>query len=238
MKAIEANNYSRLSVIVPVYNEAGTIIELVDRVRDSVPGAEVVVVNDGSTDETMSVLKTLKCEGIKIISVGQNRGKGFAVRRGIEAARGSIMVQIDSDLQFLPEEIPKLISPIFGNEADIVFGSRYICDSGATGANVSLLKRFGSYAVSGIVSLICGRNYTDIFAGFKAWRKDAMERISLAEDGFAYEAEIAIRARDKDIRIVELPIGYDRRKYGYSKLSILKEMFILPLKLLFLWFRT
>lgn len=219
--------YDFLSIIVPAYNEEGNIAELIKRVSGAVSGSEIIVIDDGSIDQTSVAAKNTNYPRLKVLKNNHNTGKGKAVKQGILAGSGKVMVQIDADLQFLPEEIPKLIRPILENEVDIVFGSRYLKGDKIENGSVSPIKRLASYVTSILVSLICLKHYADVFAGMKAWKSGVLQGLDLRIDNFGYEAEIAIMAKKRGYRVREVPISYKKRLFGKSKIKIIKDAFVI-----------
>lgn len=214
----------KISVIIATYNEEGNIGKSIESVRRVLPYAEIIVVDDGSTDQTVAEARYFESDLVKIIP-SIHKGKGGAVKTGIKAVSGSITVQIDADLQFLPEEIPLLLQPILEQKADIVFGSRYLRPSTIQKGSVSSIKRLASFVASSLVSLFCLKKYTDVFAGMKAWNSEVIRDIDLRIDNFGYEAEIAIMARKKNYRIMEIPVSYRKRLLGESKIKIIRDVF-------------
>ena len=218
----------KISIIIAAYNEEGNIGNTIKCVRAVLPEAEIIVVDDGSTDGTLRKARDTRDELVTVIASPANKGKGHAIRSGIDTASGTIMAQIDADLQFPAEGLPDLFSPIREGKADIVFGSRYL-DS-ATIRNieqgsVTFLKRLASAVVAALVSIICRQRYTDVFAGFKAWKADKIRDLDLQENGFTYEAEIAIKAHKKGFTVIEVPTRYSKRTSGDSKIKFLYHTF-------------
>ncbi len=212
----------KISIIVAAYNEQGNIGKAIKRVREVLPHAEIIIVNDGSTDQTLQEAQQFENQHTKIISYSPNCGKGYATRKGIEAATGSLMAQIDADLQFPPEGLPSLIQPIIERKADIVFGSRYLNSLvNIEKGSISFIKRLASYVMAGIISFVCGQRYTDVFAGFKAWKSDVIRKLDLQENDFTYEAEIAIKAKKYHYKVIEVPTNYKGRIGGKSKIKVL-----------------
>jgi glycosyltransferase involved in cell wall biosynthesis len=216
----------KLSILIATYNEEGNIGKALEHIKEIFPTAQIIVVDDGSSDQTVSEAKAFESESVKIIP-SLHSGKGGAVKTAIKMASGDIMVQIDADLQFPAEEIPVLLAPILEEKADIVFGSRYLRPSAIQPGSVSFIKRLASLFASGLVSLICLKRYTDVFAGMKAWKTQAIRDIDIRIDNFGYEAEIAIMARKKNYRIIEVPVSYRKRLAGESKIKIIRDIFII-----------
>ena len=220
--------HGKISIIIAAYNEEGTIVNTITSVRAVLPDAEIVVVDDGSLDDTSKKAMQIQDNLVKVIVSPRNEGKGHAIRTGINAASGAVMAQIDADLQFPAEGLPDLFRPLEHGRADIVFGSRYLnaetiraIEKGA----VTFLKRLASYVVAKIVSLICRQRYTDVFAGFKAWKAVVIRDLNLQENGFTYEAEIAIKAHKKGYKVLEVPTRYKKRITGESKIKFLYHSF-------------
>lgn len=221
----------RISILIAAYNEEGNIDKAIRKLSDALPSAEIVVVNDGSNDGTFIKANALGSDSVKVISV-EHGGKGSAIRRAVQEATGDVMVQIDADLQFPAEGIPNLIKPILEKKADIVFGSRYLGLSKIEKGSVTIIKRLASLIVAKIISCICRQRYTDVFAGFKAWTAKAIRDIDIRERGFAYEAEIAIKARRLGYSVIEIPTAYRRRIVGHSNISLLRHSIEIPWRIL------
>lgn len=211
-------DYKEVSVLIATYNEEGNIIQAVQAVRRSLPQAEIILADDGSQDKTLQQAKNLKDDSLKIISLS-HRGKGAAIRQAIKEAQGKILCQIDADLQFPAQGLTTLIEPLISDQADIVFGSRYLDKGLIEKGSIGRLKRLSSLILAKIISSSCGQRFTDVFAGFKAFKREAIKDLELKEDGFSYEAEIAIKAKRQGFRIIEVPTRYLKRKYGKSKIK-------------------
>lgn len=232
------HSYDYLSILIPTYNERKIISITIEEVRRALPGAEIVVVDDGSTDGTAAVVENIKIPEVRLIGSDKHRGKGSAVRHGIKHITRPLTAQIDADLQFLPQEIPNLLEPILANEADIVFGSRYLNAANIEKDSVAFPKRIASAITSILVSLICLRRYSDVFAGMKAWKTEVMRDIDLKIDNFGYEAEIAIIARKKKYRVVEVPVTYKKRIFGESKIKFVRDAVLVSKSILSAIFRA
>lgn len=197
-----------VSVILPAYNESKSIGQVLKNINRRY---EVIVVDDGSTDETADIARK---HGAKLISYGKNMGKGYALRRGIAVSRGSILVFLDGDGQHDPEDIPKLIVPLLAGKADIVLGMRMHRGAPARGFR-RLTNRLSALSVRAI----CGRSYNDVLSGFRAARRGVFSQLPLSKDGFETEIEFLINASFKQFRIAEVPIG-TRRVSRRSKLGV------------------
>ncbi|HYB43275.1 MAG TPA: glycosyltransferase family 2 protein [Candidatus Methylomirabilis sp.] len=208
-----------LSIIMPVYNEARTIREIVDRVmKAAVPaGRELIVVDDASRDSTPEVLADLAREhgdDIRILVHEVNRGKGAAIRTGIASARGDIVLIQDADLEYDPRDYPLLLEPILENQADVVFGNRF------HGGPHRVLY-FWHYAANRFLTLLTnvltGLNLSDMEVGYKVFRADVIRRVALKSDRFGFEPEITIKVARLGCRIYDVPIRYYGRTYAEGK---------------------
>lgn len=212
----------KISVVIPAYNEEKSIAQTISRVQNAVKGAEIIVVDDGSKDGTYEEARR---SGAIAVKHEKNLGKGGGFRTGIKAAKGEVIVQIDADCQFLPEEIPKLIEPIVKGEADVTLGSRFVKGAYIEPGSMTIRNRIGNYGASFITALACFRKITDIQAGFKAFKRDALSQLDFRENSFGYEPEVVILAAKKGYRIKEVPITYHIRRKGQSNIAFLRDVY-------------
>jgi glycosyltransferase involved in cell wall biosynthesis len=207
-----------LSVIVPAYNEAETIEQVLDRVLalgDLV--AEVIVVDDGSTDDTLAVARRVahRSPRVHVEALERNSGKTAAVARGIEVASAEIVVIQDADLEYDPAEIPAVIDPILRGEADVVYGSRFLV---RRAARVLYFYHFVANKVLTFLSnLLTNRNMTDIETCYKAMRSGVIKPLVLTSKGFGMEVEITALISKTHARTYEVPISYHGRTYAEGK---------------------
>jgi glycosyltransferase involved in cell wall biosynthesis len=206
----------KVSFLIPVYNEARTIAELVERVCELPFEKELIVIDDGSTDGTAAILDQLAKGRSEIQVLRQaNRGKGAAVRAGIPHISGDIAVIQDADLEYDPAEVPLLIAPIERGLADVVYGSRL------SGGRPQRAYLFWHMAGNKFLSLVTGLLYnttlTDMETGYKAFRADVLRSLDLRENDFAIEPEITAKICKQRLRIYELPISYYGRTYDEGK---------------------
>jgi glycosyltransferase involved in cell wall biosynthesis len=207
----------KVSFLVPVYNEERTLEEVVRRVESLPLDKQIVVVDDGSTDETPAILERLDEELDNLVTVRQpNRGKGAAVRRALAEADGDVVVIQDADMEYDPAEVPALIEPIERGVADAVYGSRL---SGGRPQRAYLFWHLvGNRFLSVVTGLLFNTTLSDMETGYKAFRTDVLRSLELREDDFGIEPEITGRlCRRKDLRIYELPIAYYGRTYAEGK---------------------
>ncbi len=206
----------KLSVIIPVYNEAGNIGPLVRRVRDVLkPGDELIVVDDGSSDGTPGEVDTSLCA---LIKHEVNKGKGAAMRTGIAAATGDVVVFIGGDGQDDPKEIPVLLKGI-EDGADYAIGSRFV--GGAkrySGEAIQPVNELGNKMLTWFINMFFGVSATDSQAEFKCIKTDLLKSLGLTSDRFEIETEMLARASRRGARIVEVPVHRYPREHGVSKL--------------------
>jgi glycosyltransferase involved in cell wall biosynthesis len=205
-----------ISFLIPVYNEASTIVELIARV-DALPlEKQFVIVDDGSTDGTGELLSALAVGRSDMQVTRQpNRGKGAAIRAAIPHLTGEISVIQDADLEYDPEEVPQLIAPLQRGVADVVFGSRL---SGGRPQRAYLFWHLvGNRFLSLLASVLYNTTLSDIETGYKAFRTEILRSLDLHEDSFAIEPEITAQVCKRHLRIYELPISYYGRTYAEGK---------------------
>jgi glycosyltransferase involved in cell wall biosynthesis len=206
-----------LSVVIPVYNERATIEEIVRRVHSIDIDKEILIVDDGSTDGTREVLEKLqqRYNGITVLHHDVNRGKGAALRTGFAAARGDVVVVQDADLEYNPQEYPKLLKPILDGRADVVYGSRFL------GGDEHRVLFFWHYVGNKLLTLLSNMftnlNLTDMETCYKMFRADVLKNIHIEEDQFGFEPEITAKVAHLGCRVYEVGISYSGRDYAQGK---------------------
>ena len=214
---LNGQNRMKLSIIIPVYNEEKTILGVIERakrVRLSV-SKEIIVVDDHSIDNTSSILKKNEDSNVKVLRHKKNYGKGMAVRTALNHATGDIILIQDADLEYSPEEYPKLIGPIL-NGAYVVYGTRL----GYIKKNVKdmyWLHYFGNKLLTLLTKIIYGSNITDMETGYKVFRKEVLSGIKLRARRFDFEPEITAKILKKGYSIVDVPISFNARKFEEGK---------------------
>jgi glycosyltransferase involved in cell wall biosynthesis len=206
----------RLSVIMPVYNEERTVAASIDRLRRLPLTIELICVDDGSSDGTRTVLERLKTKGFidTLILQPENRGKGAAVRRGIAAAAGDVIVIQDADLEYDPRDLTVLMEPIVDGRADVVYGSRFL---GGPHRVLYFWHRVGNGFLTLVSNMFTDLNLTDMETCYKMARADLMKSLPLKTERFGIEPELTARFAQARARIYEVPISYNGRTYAEGK---------------------
>ena len=206
----------RLSVVIPVYNELGTIKEIVSRVQAVDLEKEIIIVDDGSTDGTRELLQeiTLSHENIKVLYHDLNQGKGAALRTGFEGATGDIIIIQDADLEYDPREYPVLLEPILDGRADIVYGSRFL---GGPHRVLFFWHYLGNKFLTLLSNALTNLNLSDMETCYKVFRREVLSGIELKSNRFGFEPEFTAKVAKKGVRIYETPISYSGRTYAEGK---------------------
>jgi glycosyltransferase involved in cell wall biosynthesis len=206
----------RVSFLVPAYNEAATIVELLDRVSQLELEKQIVVVDDGSTDGTGELIEKWRSGREDVVFLRQeNRGKGAAVRAAIPHADGEICVIQDADLEYDPADVPALIEPIVRGSADVVFGSRL---SGGRPQRVYMFWHLvGNRFLSMLTNVLYNTTLSDMETGYKAFRTEILRSLDLHQNDFGIEPEITAKICKRKLRVYELPIAYYGRTYAEGK---------------------
>jgi glycosyltransferase involved in cell wall biosynthesis len=209
------HEYHLLSVIVPVYNERVTVAEVIRRIRavDVPVDVEVIVVDDGSSDGTDKVLSALGDSTVRTLTHPVNQGKGAAIRTGLGAARGDLVLVQDADLEYDPEDWPNLLEPILRGKAQVVYGSRF------TGQrkNMMPLHWMGNRFLSLVTNVLYSSTMSDMETCYKLFDRRVLEGITIESDKFDFEPEITAKVLRRGYRIYEVPISYAGREISEGK---------------------
>ena len=205
-----------ISVIIPAYNEERNISEVLRRIAKidwPLDGIETIVVDDGSTDDTLK--EAARFPFAKLVRHKKNQGKGAAIQTGVKASTGEVVVIQDADLEYPPEHIPQLVEPILTGEADIVFASRFIGNH--QGMTISHL--IGNRILSLAASFLYSVSITDVMTGHKAFRREILNSFKLESRGFGVEVEMTSKSFRYGWKFKEIPINYVYRSLGVSKIA-------------------
>jgi len=206
-----------VSIVIPCYNEVATLEQVVDSVlRSPMEPKEVIIVDDGSTDGTSELIRSeLEQRVARVIFHETNQGKGAALRSGFAVASGDVVVVQDADLEYDPRDYDNLLTPIVEGKADVVYGSRFI------GSEAHRVFFFWHYIVNRGLTLLSNvltnLNLTDMEIGYKAFRREVLQKISIEENGFGFEPEITAKIARLNCRIYEVGVSYSGRTYADGK---------------------
>jgi glycosyltransferase involved in cell wall biosynthesis len=209
---------ARVSLIVPALNEAATMEQVLRRLSELPWELEILVVDDGSTDDTAAIVERVAGDvpGVRLLRHETNRGKGAAVRTGIAASTGDIVAIQDADLEYDPVDLPKLLEPLFTERADVVYGTRL--RGGEPQRAHLFLHYLGNRFLSLLTNVLYNTTLSDMEVGYKAFRGELIRGLTLRSDSFAFEPEVTARVlRIKGIRLYEVPISYYGRTYEEGK---------------------
>lgn len=206
----------RTSIVIPVFNEADTIKALLARVAAVPVDKEIIVVDDFSTDGTRDVLATLDgSPGVRILFHEKNRGKGAALRTGFASATGDVVLIQDADLEYDPDEYPRLLQPFLDGKADVVYGSRF------SGGECHRVLYFWHYLGNRVLTLLSNvftnLNLTDMETCYKVFKREIIQGLTLEEDRFGFEPEVTAKIAGLNCRIYEVGISYSGRTYEEGK---------------------
>jgi glycosyltransferase involved in cell wall biosynthesis len=205
----------RLSVVMPCYNEAGTISEIVKRVLASPHTAELLIIDDGSTDGTRDLLGAFDDERVRVVLQPENLGKGAAIRRGFQEAEADFVIVQDADLEYDPVDYDLVLEPLLNEAADVVYGSRF--QSGRPRRVLYFWHSVGNRLLTLLSNMFTDLNLTDMETCFKAFRTEVVKSLDLREDRFGIEPEITAKVAAAGWRVWEVGISYSGRTYAEGK---------------------
>jgi glycosyltransferase involved in cell wall biosynthesis len=205
----------KLSVVIPVFNEKYTIAEIVRRVRATGLASEIILVDDGSTDGTKEVLRSLEpSPDLRVLYHEKNRGKGAAVRTGFQEAGGEVILVQDADLEYNPAEYPCLLDPIECGQADVVYGSRFL---GSKRRVTMFWHMVANQLLTLTTNILYNSILSDMETGYKVFRADLLKSIPLRANRFDFEPEITAKVLKRKARLFEVPISFNPREYEQGK---------------------
>ena len=213
----------KLSVIIPVYNEKGTILEIIDRVKRVKFPKEIVIVDDHSTDGTRDLLNHLYDPEIHVILHDQNKGKGAAIRTALEQVRGDVVLIQDADLEYDPQDYPALLEPILKGLAEVVYGSRFL---GAPHRVLLFWHYLGNLIFTFLTNVLYNINLTDMGTCYKVFKTSLLKSLKLKSNRFGFEPEVTAKVCKAKVRIFEVPISYSGRTYAEGKKITWKDGWI------------
>ena len=215
----------KISVIIPCFNEHGTIAKIIDKILEiKIFNFEIIVIDDFSSDRSREILKKLSEKKIQNLILNEkNYGKGYSIRQGIKKATGDLILIQDADLEYDPKDYEKLFNPILNNKADVVFGSRFI---GSEEKNVLYFwHSVGNYFLTLLSNIFTNLNLSDMECCYKVFKSDIIKNIDLKENRFGFEPEVIAKIAKKNLRIFEVGVKYYGRKYSEGKKITWKDGF-------------
>jgi glycosyltransferase involved in cell wall biosynthesis len=218
------SRYHKLSVIVPVYDERNTVAEIVRRMRSvDIPlDREFVLVDDGSADGTRDVLRQLTDSTVRVVYHERNRGKGAAIRTGLEQVTGDLVLIQDADLEYDPNDWPKLLAPILSGKATVVYGSRFTGER----RNMLFLHWVGNRFLSLVTNILYNTTLSDMETCYKLFDRRVLDGMKLRAMRFDFEPEVTAKVLRRGIRIYEVPISYAGREFDEGKKITWRDGFV------------
>ncbi len=214
-------NNIKLSILIPVYNEKSTILEIIRQVKQSWKHIEIIITDDFSTDGTRELLKTIRNKNVTVLFHGKNMGKGAALRTAAAYASGEIIIIQDADLEYDPQDYQTLIDPILKNKAEVVYGSRFL----GPRRNLLFWHMVANKFINLYANILYNTTLSDLETCYKAFKADILKGISWNANRFDFETEITAKILKKKMYIYEVPISYAGRDYSQGKKITSKDFF-------------
>ncbi len=212
-----------ISVVIPAFNEELTIGNVIERLTAVMQKTgfkyEIIVVDDCSTDKSLEISKN---HGVKVFSLKKHMGKGYALRAGFAKAKGDIVTTIDSDGSHRPEELPRLLTPILQNKADLVIGSRYLSQKPVA---TKKLNAAGVRLFNFLIKILTRAGVSDSQSGYRVMKSVVLRNMRLKSSEYEIESEMLVKTARQGFRVVEVPISFEQRTYGTSRLDPMVDGF-------------
>jgi glycosyltransferase involved in cell wall biosynthesis len=224
-----------VSVVIPVFNEELTIGNVIERLTAVMKKTsfkyEIIVVDDRSADKSLEISKS---HGVKVFSLKQHLGKGYALRAGFAKAKGEIVTTIDSDGSHRPEELPRLLTPLLQNKADLVIGSRYLSQKPVA---TKKLNAAGVRLFNFLIKILTRAEVSDSQSGYRVMKSVVLRNMRLKSGGYEIESEMLVKTARQGFRVIEVPISFEQRTYGTSRLDPIVDGFKILLSIVLSYFR-
>jgi glycosyltransferase involved in cell wall biosynthesis len=225
-----------ISVVIPVFNEELTIGNVIERLTLVMQklgfNYEIIVVDDCSVDRSLEFSKS---PGVKVFSLKMHMGKGYALRAGFVKAKGEIITTIDSDGSHRPEELSRLLTPVLKNKSDLVIGSRYL---GQTPVAAKKLNAAGVRLFNFLVKILTGAAVSDSQSGYRVMKSAVLKGMHLKSGGYEIESEMLVKTARRGFRVLEVPISFEQRTYGTSRLDPMVDGFKILLSIVLAYLRS
>ena len=225
-----------LSVVIPIFNEEQTIGDVIKRVKAALQKIgfknEIIVVDDCSEDRSVEISKS---QNVKVYSLKKHMGKGYALRAGFVKAKGEIIVTIDSDGSHRPEELPLLLTLVLQDQADLVIGSRFLREAPASAKKLNVV---GVRLFNGLIKIFTGTGVSDSQSGYRAMKSEIVRNLRLTSGGYEIESEMLVKIAKKGFRVKEVPISFEQRTYGRSRLDPVVDGFRILLSIVLAYLKS
>jgi len=217
------NNEMLLSVVIPIFNEEPTIDDVIGRLKTTMQKIgfkhEIIVVDDCSEDRSLEISKS---QNVKVYSLKKHMGKGYALRTGFAKAKGEIIATIDSDGSHRPEELPRLLAPILQDKADLVIGSRFLRQKPVSTRKLNAL---GVRLFNVLIKILTRTEVSDSQSGYRVIKSEVLKNLSLKSGEYEIESEMLVKTARRGFRVREVPISFEQRTYGKSRLDPMVDGF-------------